>query len=389
LASLAGCLLLTGCDGGVTQSERFVTRDSAGVTIAESFAPAWGDERRWSIDPEPFVTIGSEAGDAAYQLHRVAGVVRMQDGRIVVANGGSNELRLYSPDGTHLGSVGRSGSGPGEFRGVMGIYRLPGDSLLVYDILLDRRSLFTPDGDFVRVIETAVAADMRHYIQAVLPDGSMITASPAESFRHLSLPSGFLRHSFHWMRRRLDLVPLDSLGVFYSDEFLNVRGSNFAAYLPAPFLHRTFSSVRDTDIILGESDSYELRSLAFDGSLLRIIRKEHAARPLRSEDVEQVRNDDDPEVRQGLREIEFPRSYPAYTMVRADTDGNIWVREYPDSPDAPVEEWTVFSAEGEWLGGVELPKTVAVIEIGRDYVLASVRDDLDIESVRMYRLRRQ
>ena len=388
LAAIAACLFLAACDGGTAQDERFVTRDSAGVSIVESFAPAWGDERRWSIDPEPVFSIGQEDGDAAYQLHRVTGVVRMQDGRIAVANGGSNEIRLYAPDGRHLGSVGGSGEGPGEFRALMGLYRLPGDSLFAYDLLLDRRSLFGPEGDFVRVVEPAEAAGQRHYIEAVLPDGSIVTASAAETISHLSLPHGFLRQSYNWIRRRQDLVPLDTLGVFLSAESLNVRGENFAAYVRAPFLHGTHSAVRDGDIVLGESEVWELRSLDFDGELLKVIRRHHELRPLSSTDVEQVRNDADPELRPGLMDVDFSGNYPAYTMVRADTDGHIWVREYQGSPDASTEQWTVLSPDGEWLGTVEAPRTVSVAELGPDYMLALVRDDLGLENVRMYRLRR-
>src|SRR5690606_34356458 len=104
--------------------------------------------------------------------------------------------------------------------------------------------------------------------------------------------------------------------------------------------------------------------------------------------VEQVRNDADPELRPGLMDVDFSGNYPAYTMVRADTDGHIWVREYQGSPDASTEQWTVLSPDGEWLGTVEAPRTVSVAELGPDYMLALVRDDLGLENVRMYRLRR-
>ncbi|WP_419943063.1 hypothetical protein [Candidatus Palauibacter sp.] len=61
------------------------------------------------------MSIGTAGGDPAYELFRVGGAMRLSDGRIVVANAGTGELRVYDPDGIHLASWGGQGDGPGEF----------------------------------------------------------------------------------------------------------------------------------------------------------------------------------------------------------------------------------------------------------------------------------
>ncbi len=103
----------------------------------------------WSLSSEPLLEIGVREGPEAYQLHRVTGSVRLPGGRILVANAGSRELRLFSPEGEFLRAVGADGEGPGEFRYPSKIRRLSADSILVWDRSLRRISFFDTDGAFL------------------------------------------------------------------------------------------------------------------------------------------------------------------------------------------------------------------------------------------------
>ncbi len=73
----------------------------------------------------------------------------------------------------------------------------------------------------------------------------------------------------------------------------------------------------------------------------------------------------------------------------------------PGNPDpgragrqfSPPEEydgtlWTVFDREGRVLGLVETPGGLTIFEIGEDYILAKVTDDLGVEYVRLWGLMR-
>ena len=100
----------------------------------------------------PSVEIGRASGDPSQELYRVSGAVRLADGRIVVANSGSSELRYFDSSGDYLKSVGRRGGGPGEFTGDLTLLPYHGDSLLVWDARLRRFSLFDFNGAFVRVL---------------------------------------------------------------------------------------------------------------------------------------------------------------------------------------------------------------------------------------------
>jgi hypothetical protein len=94
--------------------------------------------------------IGVVEGDTNYQLHAVASTIRLSDGRIVAANAGTAELRMYGADGTFIRSIGRRGGGPGEFRFIARVYPHGTDSLLVFDIAGNRVSVFDTAGTFAR-----------------------------------------------------------------------------------------------------------------------------------------------------------------------------------------------------------------------------------------------
>lgn len=143
-AVLLFLLLLAACGDGEGR-----TREGGEEAVPVAREAASREPGVWSLSEDPTLEIGVVEGEEEYQLHRVGGSVRLDDGRIVVANTGSRELRVFGPDGDFLGSVGRDGEGPGEFRSPSRIRRLAGDTLMVWDDGLFRISLFDAEGDFL------------------------------------------------------------------------------------------------------------------------------------------------------------------------------------------------------------------------------------------------
>jgi len=120
--------------------------EAGGAAPPGSVSPA---AEVWRLSEAPTLEIGVREGEEAYQLFRVGGSVRLGDGRIVVANTGSRELRVFGPDGVFQRSVGRDGEGPGEFRWPSRIRVVAPDTFLVWDQSLQRVSLFDADGRFL------------------------------------------------------------------------------------------------------------------------------------------------------------------------------------------------------------------------------------------------
>jgi hypothetical protein len=111
-------------------------------------APEPAPLQSWLVVPEAEVRIGVAEGEPALELHRAGDAVRLDDGRIVVANAGTSELRIFDSTGRYLRAVGRRGSGPGEYQGALGLTPAGRDSLIVYDAGSGRFSVLDQEGEY-------------------------------------------------------------------------------------------------------------------------------------------------------------------------------------------------------------------------------------------------
>lgn len=127
---------------------------AAGCVGSDATREGDASAESWTLGA-PSVEIGTVEGETAYLLHQVADAIRLADGRIAVLNAGSHEVRLYGADGTYLGSIGREGDGPGEFRSPARLRHRGGDTVAVVDEGLRRTTALTLEGDVVGTEELA------------------------------------------------------------------------------------------------------------------------------------------------------------------------------------------------------------------------------------------
>lgn len=88
---------------------------------------------------------------------------------------------------------------------------------------------------------------------------------------------------------------------------------------------------------------------------------------------------------------------PFYSAALTDSEGHLWVRDYPDAdagaprtfgtyPAGLMISWNVFDVGGTWLGTVAIPARLTVRQITSSKLVGVWRDDDDVESVRVYAL---
>lgn len=78
-------------------------------------------------------------------------------GRIHLAFGPPPAYMRFSPTGGFVSGWERAGEGPGEFRMLRNILVTSGDSLVLFDPILQRASVLTADGRFVRSFRAPVS----------------------------------------------------------------------------------------------------------------------------------------------------------------------------------------------------------------------------------------
>jgi len=392
---------LVACGTGDTSAPVAEVIDSAGVRLVLNHLPDGPvGTGGLSLDAEPMLEIGAFEGDPLYQLYRVAGASRLADGRIVVANAGSFEVRVYGADGRYERAWGREGGGPGEFLAMWLVRATGSDTLVVLDNQNRRISFIHPDEGFLGSVPMGEEVVGFPQAQGVFQDGAVVMGGGAPRIVPGDLRNGIRRFPTYFRSYEPDGSLATDFGEYPGYElFMWVdagggRGSLGASVLP--FGRTTVAAVTADRLYLGTQDSYEIRAYDPSGSLRSIIRLDQEPRPLTSSDVAayidvQLENIDDQfRLAERLREIEdmgIRETMPAYGGMTADAIGHLWVLEYGSPQDAaPV--YTVFDPEGKLVGRLPLPDRFRVIEIGSDYVLGRYMDELDVEYVRVYRLRR-
>ena len=173
------CCFPVACRGAVADrgGPPAAIRDSAGVRIVENERSAETSRLGWRVGPEPSVSIGALEGEEPYLLHWATARM-LPDGRIAVANGGSDEVRVFDPSGRHVATWGGQGEGPGEFSGLTQVARWPGDSLVAWYSHGRSMSVFDASGNFGRSFSLQSAETeswLRPRPVEARPDGTILS----------------------------------------------------------------------------------------------------------------------------------------------------------------------------------------------------------------------
>ena len=371
-----------------------VVEDSAGVTVVTNDPPAPDSRLPWQFGAQPSLSIGSVTSGDADELFQVQDAMRLADGRIVIANSGSREIRVFNADGAHAGTWGRRGEGPGEFTyGPSAVALWPGDSIAALNPGGRRLSLFDMNGNHGR--DVAFDASLSN-ANDLLPDGKIVTSSVMLE-PETPESSNLVRYITEWAVLDADGTPHASLGEFLVTEDWTIRrpDGSIEGSSPHPFGRRTSTAVWGKLVAIGVQDSYEIKAFAADGSLVRIVRRNGDPESPTQEDLDalfdRMLGNVPGEARAGamsmLEGMPLVDSYPAFEEIVSDLAGYLWVREYR-MPGEGEAVWTVFDSEGRIEGLVETPPRLNIFEIGEDYVLGLAMDEMGVEYVQLWALDR-
>jgi hypothetical protein len=378
------------------------------VAVVENTAQAWSAEEAWRIEAAPMLSIGRVDGPAEYQLHRVTRALRLGDGTIVVANGGTSQIRFYDATGKHTHSAGGRGSGPGEFQALQLLRRFGPDSLIAWDGRLNRGTVLALDGTYGRTVSRpGIGGAIVFYVDA-FADGSLLGVGPGYragrlpgsapvevEVQRVSLQSGHQgpQADTALLFRLRPNGQIDTIGGFFYYE-LYTSGTTTTEM---PFGRWAATAASGDLLYYGSGETFEIRTYTSRGELKRITRIDRANPPLTRDRIDEfierrVSGTSDPIRRSTQRmffeAVPYPRSLPAFSEFVVDAEGNLWASEYHEFM-AAQPRWTVFDRHGRWLGSVDAPPSFTTYEIGSDYVLGKFVDELDVERVVVHRLMKQ
>ncbi len=353
----------------------------------------WTEQQAWKISSSAALVLGETSADPDAEFGDVRGAIASSDGRIAVADGYADAIRVFSPSGQLVRTIGRSGAGPGEFSDPVGLYLLEGDTLAVRDLATARITLFDFEGNLAG---TERVAGPRRLIAGALSGHHLVTFLDIGG-----LGEGVVKgNPFYVFVVGFDGTEKHSIGPFEPRQSFRVsRGRTHLSmnYVLAP---RTYVAGAGKFFAVGNSASDSVMLYDTSAELRAILRIPSAVRATTAADVQDYVNRAAPEggsrIDQLMRDaviemvetVEIPKSLPRFAGVRLDGQGHVWVEEYP-RPGQPRHKWYVFNSEGAWLGEVLGPeRSERVLHIGRSLLLTRAWGDLGEPLVKVYTIQK-
>lgn len=337
-----------------------------------------------------------EPADEEVPLARVADLLPRPGGGVYVADAGFGELLAVDGDGRVQWRAGGEGEGPGEFAGLSGLHRWPGDTLVALDAGDPSASFWTASGEHVRTLPAGPLPppgdpDLLFSVPAepigVLGDGRPVARGPHRIFG---------RGRAGLRRARTSVTVVDSAGpraplAVPGPWMYELRRPGELPVSAAPMGGTAAVEVADgsdeDDLVWARSDTFRVLLLDADGTVRRIFQVDEPRQRATRAEKRRYREGWTPW--SGVEEeIPFPPRVPAFDRVFLATDGDVWARRRHDRWPGRGEEWVRFARSGREIDRFRFPRRVEVMAARRDVAYGVRRDALDVERIVVFELPR-
>ena len=355
--------------------------DSAGVRITLS-----ADTSRTfaTVDTPAALSLGGPDASGPTQFRNIRGVRVDPRGNVWVADGLSDEIRLFHADGSFWKAVGGRGEGPGEFMSVRLLGAFHGDSVAVWDDQQGRLTVLDPDGNVARVVTAHTGEAFPPNAFRVFDDGTaLVRIRPV-------LPAGTLEPGM--------IIPDTAIfaRVDYSDMRTEPEGGAPApkwlwtghSQIPIPFTLNPGFDASGDEVHTTSGPFFRIR--VFRGG--RLVESYGLARdpaPVTAKEEKDYTDmfgqgpNDSPrrqEYLSALRDPHVPRLLPAYRSLVVADNGDVWAERYD------YGRFDVYGPDRVFLGRIEVP--VMLTQVAGSRLVGVWRDEMNVEYVRIYRYRK-
>jgi hypothetical protein len=355
-----------------------------GCARAQDTATALPEAAERRAAAVPVREVARSGVDTLFQ--QITGLDVDSRGRVYVGDWFAARVAVLDSTGALLGTLGRRGLGPGEFRSSRGVQVLPGDSLLVYDPSAARASVFAPgEARPAYVLNVGAAAGGVPFRLHRTPGNDAFLAMFRPAFRS----DDTVRATDRLRVLELDGRPRgEPIRAYPARGFLRVGDRNNFAVTPDPF-------GREGLYALGPggrvhylwSDSLAVETLDLQGRRTGGFSVRYRPPRVGPADVDAELEGMQPDMVRVFRpalEDSLPETWPAARALLADERGRLWIGLH--TPAGEPREWAVFTDAGRYLGSVFLPRRTELHAVRGSLLYAVEKDADDVPHVVIYRM---
>jgi hypothetical protein len=348
---------------------------------------AW-DSGTYAVDSVAEEIFGSAAETGAV-LGVVVGIVSTGSRGVLIADGSDNTIWYREAAGRPFRTIGRSGTGPGEFRRLVRLLRCPSGSLVAVDFGT-KFVRYAADGAIRSEIPTPMSA---HRFVGCASENALVLQIDGDGRVPESL-------GLHRQASRLVLFTPDSssertIGEYAGTTyFYSKRGEYF---IDVPLAPRTLAAAGSTWLYVMDTDKPVVHAVSLAGAERRAIPVTIQRQPLapgafdRAVD-ERLATIPVAETRRIVAPIrsELPEAeeLPYVDAVVTGPRDVVWLRSF-EGDARGWRLWHAYGADGSSQGTLVLPSALEVMEIGDNSVLGVLREESGDERVVRYRFRQR
>lgn len=297
--------------------------------------------------------LGGESDDPDQMFGLISRIISDKDGNIYLLDTQLSEIKVFSPEGEFLRTIGREGEGPGEFRTPTGIFFTPEGDLGVLQLAPGKIVLLTPEGD-----------PAGEYPLPPSEDGGFLVLRNGQSRNNnlvLSISKNkFSEGRFDQTQYLCSLNPDGTEKARYHEETLTL---DFADAVMDDSEWNNFNNrwtvSNDGRVFAAPTyDKYAIHVWNPDGSFDRIVEREYTPQKRTPEEIELVTSILQVFIRQVPNgKIKVHDYNSNVEQIHTRSDGSMWVLSSEgsrDKPDGAIGVFDLFDKAGKFVTQVAL-----------------------------------
>ncbi|MCC5905544.1 MAG: 6-bladed beta-propeller [Balneolaceae bacterium] len=289
---------------------------------------------------------------------QISGVKSDSQGRIYLPDQQALSVHLFDQDGSYIKSIGREGSGPGEFQSLVRIFIDQQDRLVTFDVRQARNTIFVETNDGWEPEQIFMIEGQRYGIESMdIDDNVILRQSPPQSpepgafwYEH-ELSAGNLETGLN----QENVLRFKEMGHLVLDSGV-MRG--------IPFGRTTIlSTIQNGNIYLVWNEQFELAIYDAKMTLVDSLSVPIPNQPVSNEERNDALDRLGSEFRSLGRE-HIQGTKPVVNAMFIDINENIWLQTN-DSP-----EYLILDNEGSPAGSFDLEEDLRLVHVDENRLYA-------------------